>query len=79
MDFSYMENYYDTNVLPMSQRVPNTGLYDMVEDHGYYTLYPNSGGNDPWQLTKDDNPMVRFFFINYQTLADTEKVIIKFF
>lgn len=45
----------------MSQRVPNTGLFDvMVDDHGYYTstLYPMSDPIDSWQLTKDENVMV---------------------
>ncbi|XP_074103556.1 transcription factor kayak isoform X2 [Cotesia typhae] len=55
--FSYSIN----GPLP-SQRVPNTGSYEvMVDEHGDYTsatLYPMTENIDFWQLAKDDSSML---------------------
>ncbi|KAH0568937.1 hypothetical protein KQX54_021635 [Cotesia glomerata] len=52
---------YSINGPLLSQRVPNTGSYDvMVDEHGDYTsatLYPMSDNIDFWQLAKDDSSM----------------------
>ncbi|XP_033337275.1 transcription factor kayak isoform X1 [Megalopta genalis] len=45
----------------MSQRVPNEGFYDIVEDHSYtmFSMYtPTSNLPDPWQLTKEEKAML---------------------
>ncbi|XP_044588415.1 transcription factor kayak isoform X1 [Cotesia glomerata] len=53
---------YSINGPLLSQRVPNTGSYDvMVDEHGDYTsatLYPMSDNIDFWQLAKDDSSML---------------------
>lgn len=47
----------------MTQRVPSAGYYDnIVEDHSYttFSLYPPATTvADHWQLTKEENVMVR--------------------
>lgn len=47
----------------MTQRVPSAGYYDnIVEDHSYttFSMYPPATTiADHWQLTKEENAMVR--------------------
>ncbi|XP_074103555.1 transcription factor kayak isoform X1 [Cotesia typhae] len=53
---------YSINGPLPSQRVPNTGSYEvMVDEHGDYTsatLYPMTENIDFWQLAKDDSSML---------------------